>query len=89
MFTDGMPVFSIYGLAGVLEVVRSLLLIGLADRLRPLRLHGGRLFHGACAEELLPILNGGGDSAIQFSSSSSARLRRRRRHWTLDGKRGA
>lgn len=66
---DGMPVFSLYGLAGVLEIVGSLLLIvGLFTRPTAFVLAGFMAvayFMAHAPKSFFPILNGG-DSAIQF-----------------------
>lgn len=89
---DGMPVFSIYGLAGVLEVVGSLLLIvGLFVRPTAFVLSGFMAvayFMAHAPKSFFPILNGG-DSAIQFCFVFLYFVFAGGGAWTLDGKRGA
>lgn len=89
---DGMPVFSIYGLAGVLEVVGSLLLIvGLFVRPTAFVLSGFMAvayFMAHAPKSFFPILNGG-DSAIQFCFVFLYLVFAGGGAWTLDGKRGA
>lgn len=89
---DGMPVFSIYGLAGVLEVVGSLLLIvGLWVRPTAFVLSGFMAvayFMAHAPKSFFPILNGG-DSAIQFCFVFLYLVFAGGGAWTLDAKRGA
>lgn len=89
---DQMPVFSIYGLAGALEIVGSLLLIvGLFVRPTAFVLSGFMAvayFMAHAPKSFFPILNGG-DSAIQFSFVFLYLVFAGGGAWTLDGKRGA
>ncbi len=89
---DGMPIFSIYGLAGALEIVGSLLLIvGLFVRPTAFVLSGFMAvayFMAHAPKSFFPILNGG-DSAIQFSFVFLYLVFAGGGAWTLDEKRGA
>ncbi|MER2605503.1 MAG: DoxX family protein [Siculibacillus sp.] len=89
---DGMPVFSIYGLAGALEIGGSILLIlGLFVRPTAFVLSGFMAvayFTAHAPKSFFPILNGG-DSAIQFSFVFLYMVFAGGGAWTLDGRRGA
>lgn len=89
---DGMPVFSLYGFAGMLEVVGSLLLIvGLYVRPAAFVLAGFMAvayFMAHAPKSFFPILNGG-DSAIQFCFVFLFLAVAGGGAWTLDEKRGA
>lgn len=89
---DQMPVFSIYGLAGALEIVGGLLLIvGLFVRPTAFVLSGFMAvayFMAHAPKSFFPILNGG-DSAIQFSFVFLYLVFAGGGAWTLDEKRGA
>jgi putative oxidoreductase len=89
---DGMPVFSIYGLAGALEIVGSVLLIlGLFVRPTAFVLSGFMAvayFMAHAPKSFFPIHNGG-DSAIQFTFVFLYLVFAGGGAWTLDEKRGA
>lgn len=89
---DQMPIFSIYGLAGALEIVGGLLLIvGLFVRPTAFVLSGFMAvayFMAHAPKSFFPILNGG-DSAIQFSFVFLYLVFAGGGAWTLDAKRGA
>ncbi len=89
---DQMPVVSIYGLAGALEIVGGLLLIvGLFVRPTAFVLSGFMAvayFMAHAPKSFFPILNGG-DSAIQFSFVFLYLVFAGGGAWTLDEKRGA
>ena len=85
------PLFSLYGLAGVLETFGGLLLlVGLFTRPVAFVLvghDGRRLLHGARAAELLPALNGG-DAAILFCFVFLYLFTAGAGAWSLDARRG-
>lgn len=87
---DNMPVVSIYGLAGLLEVVGSLLLIvGLWVRPTAFVLSGFMAvayFMAHAPKSFFPILNGG-DSAIQFTFVFLYLVFAGGGAWTIDGER--
>ncbi len=89
---DQMPVVSIYGLAGALEVIGSVLLIlGLFVRPTAFVLSGFMAvayFMAHAPKSFFPILNGG-DSAIQFCFVFLYLVFAGGGAWTLDAKRGA
>ena len=89
---DQMPVVSIYGLAGALEVVGGVLLIlGLFTRPTAFVLSGFMAvayFMAHAPKSFFPILNGG-DSAIQFSFVFLYLVFAGGGAWTLDARRGA
>ena len=89
---DQMPIVSIYGLAGALEIVGGLLLIvGLFVRPTAFVLSGFMAvayFMAHAPKSFFPILNGG-DSAIQFSFVFLYLVFAGGGAWTLDGKRDA
>ena len=86
------PLAAIYGLAGALEIVGSLLLIvGLFVRPTAFVLSGFMAvayFMAHAPKSFFPILNGG-DSAIQFSFVFLYLVFAGGGAWTLDEKRGA
>ena len=88
---DQMPIVSIYGLAGALEIVGGLLLIvGLFVRPTAFVLSGFMAvayFMAHAPKSFFPILNGG-DSAIQFSFVFLYLVFAGGGAWTLDAKRG-
>ncbi|TBW37035.1 DoxX family protein [Siculibacillus lacustris] len=89
---DGMPVFSLYGLAGVLELAGGLLLlVGLFTRPTAFVLAGFMAvayFMAHAPKSFFPIINGG-DSAIQFCFVFLYLVFAGAGAWSLDAKRGA
>ncbi len=89
---DNLQITSIYGLAGILEVVGGILLIlGLFVRPTAFVLSGFMAvayFMAHAPKSVFPILNGG-DSAIQYSFVFLYLVFAGGGAWTLDAKRGA